>query len=336
MSTRLPSPAARSLAPWLISLAIHAALLMGGFFIVWSVAAPARDYAPASTVAFFDPAPAGDVATYEGPPESRLETLARVMEPAEQPEPKPAAAPTLTPVELEPLPTPDLSAFDPTARRDVQRERRFPRVRFFGLGSSDAQSIVYVVDASGSTVSTLPAIRRELMRSLSRLDPTQEVQVILFGGSAGDYRAAPHPLQPERDREVRLIRATSSNVASLMEWIGAVRSEGRCDPSQAMIKAVGLNPDAIFLLATDLSCLGDYAPPPEEILGMLEMLNPTDRDGDRRTTINTVQLGRATANTLLEDIAQIHGGPNAHVTLDERELELIDSTNVSPSGTNGR
>ena len=58
--------------------------------------------------------------------------------------------------------------------------RTGPRSSFFGAAGR-AHHVVYVIDRSGSMLDTLDQVKRELLRSISRLEDTQTFHVIFFG-----------------------------------------------------------------------------------------------------------------------------------------------------------
>ena len=57
-----------------------------------------------------------------------------------------------------------------------------PRSRFFGSGGN-AYHIVYVVDRSGSMAPTFDEVRIEMLKSISRLKPVQDFDIILFANN---------------------------------------------------------------------------------------------------------------------------------------------------------
>jgi uncharacterized protein with von Willebrand factor type A (vWA) domain len=54
-----------------------------------------------------------------------------------------------------------------------------PKSRFFGSGGN-AYHIVYIVDSSGSMLESFDLVRKEMLKSISRLSPAQTFHVIFF------------------------------------------------------------------------------------------------------------------------------------------------------------
>jgi hypothetical protein len=95
-----------------------------------------------------------------------------------------------------------------------------PSTSFAGLRASNAQSIVYVVDASGSLIGTLPVVRRELEQSLRRLDPSQRFSVVFF--QRNQALEAPVP-EGTKASSGGLRKATPAAVEHALAWAGAIR-----------------------------------------------------------------------------------------------------------------
>jgi len=99
--------------------------------------------------------------------------------------------------------------------------------------------VVYVIDRSGSMAfgERLPHARYELKRSIRALPDDGEFFVIFF-----DTSAFPMPAD-------RLMRATKSNTDRYAKWIDQQSPGGGTDPGDAMVKALELGPDTIFLMS---------------------------------------------------------------------------------------
>ena len=288
------------LTPWLVSIGAHGAVIAAATLIVWSSAAP--DYAPAPLVKFDDPglAPA---------PLDAPEPLDDAEEIVEQTLPEiPDIGVRDAPVRIDSgagdavlLPEiPEVAA--PEAPAPVQS-----RAEFAGLGASEARDIVYVVDASGSMITALPDVLTELRRSVSRLHPTQRFAVVLMqpDRASGDSVTVA-PLLPNMRKPI-VVDATSRTKRVLDEWLRTVRAGGPSNLLAGLQAALAMRPDAVFVLAriseADLvdADLGD-------LLGELERLNPADADGDRRTTIKTIQFLEIDPIQTLRRIGNAHGG----------------------------
>lgn len=312
---------------WAVSIALHAAVVVLAFFVVWTVTPGEEDVTPA-VASFDDPglAPMNELSEsqdlelatepvqlepepIEAEPEESLSELLRELDSAQRT------------VEIERTVTPE---------RTIRTERRrFPEVRFAGTGASNAEKIVYVVDASGSLRSTWPVLIEELERSINRLAPTQRFQVIFFLDSPKrplGYALAPSP--DGGDRAYRLIRATRENVKRVTEWFDSLAPRGRGDPLEAIEIAFTLEPDAVFLLARFTGIATD--PDKAALLAKLDRLNPrTGPSRNRRVAINGIQFLDRDPEGLLEAVTREHGGPvpgDAYKLLTREEINERRST----------
>ena len=117
-------------------------------------------------------------------------------------------------------------------------------VRFAGLGASNARSVIYVVDASGPMITSMPRVIEELRRSVEQLSPAQKFSVVLF-------RRTDAALGAEVFAPV-LMRATPSAKARLVEWLAQIKPAGASNPLAGLEAALALKPDAVFLLSRSI------------------------------------------------------------------------------------
>lgn len=321
--------------PWAVSLALHAALVIGGVFLVWSVSRPEKPASPPVETSFLNPAVAPD-SPRDAPESSELES----------PSPQDLERPQLEALQIE-VPRPEL--FEPvvpttdaepvTPQRDpgaveelqdTRMQRRYPEVRFAGLGAGNAQDVVYVIDASGPMVSSLPSVKAMLKRSMEQLSPTQRFQVVLF--KDGSFVSAPDPANPHLQQQWRLIRALRENREGVGEWVETVQASGKGNPAPALEHAVGLlqasETGAIFILSRASAGSGAWEQSREQILATLDRLNPRDqRTGRRRLAIHSVQFIDLDEAGVLEAIAREHGSPrgDSFTVISRQQLEeLLD------------
>jgi len=299
--------------PWFVSAMVHGAIIALGFFIVWS-ALPSTEAVPTAIVTTFDspsslafrPASTGPTTS---PPASSIASAPGAVPPTSF---VPSRAPSLA--EVAALPTP--SAADlalPTAGiapPTVANIAPPAEVRFFGVEATEVRDVVYVVDASGSMITTFPFVLDELERSARALDPLQRFQVIFFRGDAGKssgWLAAPHPSDPDRTREARFIRCTPDSIRSVLAWARTVRPSGRSNPMEALRIAINLEPDAIMMLSSSIAGTGQWEISADEVLSELDALNPVDRSTGRRPiAIMTVQMIENDPSGLLRAIGERH------------------------------
>lgn len=103
---------------------------------------------------------------------------------------------------------------------------------------------VYVVDFSGSIVTVVNDLKRELKRSIGRLRAGQAFNVILFYGEVrGAERYAVDPFAPE------LQPATDEMKRNLFEWLDRKSPQGGTLPVPAMRRALACKPEAVFFFS---------------------------------------------------------------------------------------
>lgn len=311
-------PRAPRALSWLVSLTVHGLVIALAFFVVWSVRPAPRERAP--VIASFElPAPAP--AVREPAPETRAAERVerRVLTP---PTPEPEPLPLLNEPDPRPAPRPEVSEREVRERLEAMMQRRVPDVEFVGLGASNARDVVYVVDASGSMIGKMPGVLAELRRSVEGLSSAQRFQVIFFGPSAGSnagFAAAKHPSDPEEGvRMIRLIRATRENIGQVLAWASSVFPSGRSNPVPALETALALKPDAVFVLSTAITGLGQWEPDREALLAQVDRLNPADpRNGRRPAVIKTIQFREQDPAGILRAIGLAHGGEDGYTFIQE-------------------
>ena len=301
--------AVQKILPWVISVAVHLAVIVLGFLVTWTVVMIQRDQEPALIVADFDALVYEPLARLRTEEPAETERLVQDRLPTEQledqldlieltPEPLSLAGPTPTP--------PDLARFS--------NETQQARATFVGLSSTNARRIVYVIDASGSMIRSLPIVLDELARSMDALSRQQEFGVIFFQQNRAVVVPPAGRLSPADEREK----------ARVLRWIDEqVIPAGRSNPLAALEAALALDPDVIFLLSENITGSGEFEINQTDLLQLLDTLNPRDpRHGRRPTQINCVQFLDPDPLGTLERIAELHGGPRAYKFLDRRELNL--------------
>lgn len=311
------------------SAAVHVGIIVAGFFIGWIVTQP-DPVRPEPIASFFDPA--------LGTPAS----ASLASEPPTADPPASGAPPAaVAPATLEPPPslsldlneplllTPSIEPVLPIASPSISTtqlamERRLPDIRFLGARSSNAESIVYVVDATGSMLTTMPIVKRELAASIDRLTPVQRFQVLFFQNDS--ITAAPHPDLDRGDRATQLMRATTANKREVAAWIDRVSAGGRSTPIQALRMALALQPDVIFLLSSGDNIAREPGEADREtlaILAELDALNPVDARTDRRRVpIKVLHFVSPDASGLLRAIADAHGGRDGYNYISREDLGL--------------
>ena len=298
--------AVKQVVPWVISVGVHAGLIALGFLITWSVVQLANDHEPLLVTAHFDALTYDIEDTIEPEP----------VEIAEVPETGRLPAPALDAVlaerraELDPMPPSlELERDAVPTRSDFSIVPRQDTVTFFGL-STDAESIVYVIDASGSMIPTFQIIIDKLARSLGELSTEQRYAVVFFQNALA-------LLGPPG----RLTDATPEAQRRTLQWIAEkVTPRGSSDPRNAIKKALGFGPKAIFLLSENITGFGEFELDRSDLLAFIDHLNPVGKP--RHTQINCIQFRDTDPIDMLQEIARIHGGPGGFQILRRTDLGL--------------
>lgn len=178
-------------------------------------------------------------------------------------------------------------------------------VRFAGLGASNARAVVYVVDASGPMVTSLPRVLEEVVRSADQLSPMQKFGVVLF-------RETEDGSGVEMFSPV-LVRATPTAKRRLAEWLGAVEPRGASNPLAGLEAALAMKPDAVFLLSRSIARSGGgvWNHGIDATLARLDELNPplpSSRGPVRRAVlIQTIQFLDDDPTGIMQAIGARHG-----------------------------
>jgi hypothetical protein len=186
-----------------------------------------------------------------------------------------------------------------------------PKAKFFGSGGN-ARKVVYLVDASGSLIDTLPFVIKELKRSISELSDAQSFSVIFFQDM--DVIEAPPAGQ--------LKKATTEKRQQIITWLdsGSVIPKGSSQPVEALKKALSYKPDLLFILSDNITGRGRYEVDQKNLLKAIQLAN---RGG---TKINTIQflypdrLSEIGMKGTLEQISDQSGG--VYKFLDGKELGI--------------
>lgn len=303
--------AVKRIVPWILSGAIHGVLAILGFLVTWTVVLLQSDEQPARIIADFN------AMTYQplvrmSQDDASLADL-RVQDRVEVADPVPQVDRVDDPVELDPLVLFSGATSESSFARFAPDPTR-TTATFVGLSSTNARRIVYVIDASGSMIRSLPIVLEELARSLDGLAPPQEFTVIFFSRNEAI-------IVPPVDR---LSRATEAEKIRVLSWIGRhVIPAGRSNPLNAIEKALGFRPDVIFLLSENITGSGEFEIDQRDLLALLDELNPVDPElGRRATQINCVQFLDPDPLDTLREIARRHGGEKGYKFLDREELGL--------------
>jgi len=301
----------KRIVPWITSVAFHASLVFLAFVFVFAVRMVRPDEDPLIVVADFDSLNYEPVALLNpNQAEESQETL-QDRTPAE------TLSQTLTDqlrdLEMDPIQflsdaasQSELAQFAPQAKQGT--------AKFAGLTGTNARRIAFVVDASGSMITTFWIVVEELQRSIEQLSPQQEFTIVFFQAN----RAVAVP------PEDRMIPATPDEKVRVFKWISdEVIPADRSNPIEAIRHAITLEPNVIFMLSENITGSGQFEIDQDDLLALLDELNPVDPEtGLRHTQIKCVQFLYPDPLGTLEKIAAEHGGENGYRFMSKQELGL--------------
>ena len=155
--------------------------------------------------------------------------------------------------------------------------------RFFDIEARGGK-FVYVVDRSGSMRGNrLQDTKAELIRSVQSLIQTMEFFIIFYDNS--------HEPMPASG----LVKASGPNKSRYLGWVEAMGCQSGTDPRQAMLMALSLEPDAIWLLSD-----GQFD---VQACDVIRAANP-----DARVPIHTIAFHSESGKDVLARIARENRG----------------------------
>ncbi|MDA1142521.1 MAG: VWA domain-containing protein [Planctomycetota bacterium] len=166
----------------------------------------------------------------------------------------------------------------------------FMNARAFG------SRFVYVIDKSGSmSGKRLEYAKNALLSSLSQYSGNTAFFIIFYDTEVHEMPAN------------ELLPATAENLDDCTKWIRGIKAGGKTNPSRAIIRALDLAPDAVFLLSDGL--FHDSFP------AMIQALNDTDHP----VVINTIAFMSDEGAEVLTKIAEQSGGQYVFVKRPEKK-----------------
>ena len=258
-----PFKVTRDLPPILVSFATHGILLI--LLALYTIAWPRTE---PQTEIVIDPVQNVELANFDFQP-AELETAEETVELETAAEPEieqtaePELVPDFNPASLE-VPIAPLANLDRVLGDGGDALRKIPNLKlnatsFFGT-KAKGKKFVFVVDNSNSmTGGRFETAVEELVRTVNGLSYDQKFYVMFFSDTAYDMY---HPQATKT-----LVPATDRNKQRLDAWLYTVELCLKTSGKKALQKAIGMKPDAIFVL------------------------------GDGAFTDNTTQLMRTPSNT---------------------------------------
>lgn len=196
-----------------------------------------------------------------------------------------------------------------------------PKSRFFGSGGN-AYHIVYVVDRSGSMAPTFDEVRIEMLKSISRLKPVQDFDIILFASN----RVIEGPRKG-------LAPADINNKLAATRFLKAVNASGQTTALPALKRAFTVlkyadkrRPGKLIYLLSDGDFEGVTGGSPyvtasgERLQGNDAVIHwLRDNNKDKSVYINTFLYRKEAprAVKVMKTVAQDNGGRFKYISPDE-------------------
>jgi hypothetical protein len=263
------------LLPWTISILFHAGLVLLASFIIWTTQAAEEEkkIIPSTQL--------GET------PNAQLETTSTETETQSskaQAESSESSA--------------DLQSTVDTSSSLIAANSASGSTSPFGSGAGESggtgfmgqkvggnvEKLVFLIDASGSLIDSLPYVIRELKTTIQELSPQQKFTVIFFRGeNLFDQPVLEVPV-PERG----LKEASSRTKELVNEWItlsnGNIVPGGEAPPIAAIRQALRYRPELLVLLSGDIIGTGIHQIDQKKLLEEIKQINTAN------TKINTIQF----------------------------------------------
>jgi len=130
------------------------------------------------------------------------------------------------------------------------------------------KKIIYIIDASGSLIDTLPYALGELQRVVNHLRPEQQFTVFFFQDGQV-LEVVPTGWKP----------ATDKNKAQAIAWCdpraGHVAPQGLTSPLPAIKAALRMNPEVLYVLSDNITGRGRYELAQKQLLAEIDKANQT-------------------------------------------------------------
>jgi len=144
-----------------------------------------------------------------------------------------------------------------------------PKGAVFGNGGN-AYRIVFICDGTGTMMTKLPLLMRELKSTISKLKPIQEYEVIFFFD--GEHFASIDP--------TKLLPATPPNNKKTFAFLDRFAVQGKTNPIPAIEQAFRYKPQLVYFLSDGAF---DDLVPYDQVVARFHELNP-----DKAARVNTI------------------------------------------------
>ena len=172
---------------------------------------------------------------------------------------------------------------------------------------------MFLVDASGSLVDSMPLVIEELKKTIDQLDGQQRFGVIFFQGDKA-IEVPPSGLKPAG------FEARQRAKAWINPSAGRIVPGGRCNPGEALRMAAAYRPDLIWIFADTIT--GDAAKQMDRqsLFALMQELDPS-----ATMQINATQFFYKDPENTLRELTQAHRG----------DYRFLSEQDLSPAGATG-
>ena len=304
--------AALATIPWVLSVLFHLALVIVALFVVWSAIVQQDEEKEIIPTIRLSETPGAPPTVQPTERETRTTTARRTVSqtPRENPTTSMTQAVAINTNLIGAMGSP--SGASAPVGTSVGTGANF-KASFFGTGGN-AKRIIFLIDASGSLIDTLPFVLVELKEKIQQLSDQQQYTILFFTGQ-GPLEVPPAGMK----------KGSADNKARTIEWISQagfnIPVGGRTDPIPALKKALAYRPEMIFLLSDNITGSGRYE------IDQSNLLNEIERANRDKTQINTIQflypdpLAAQGRQGTLEKIASQTGGQYKFVDAKELGIE---------------
>jgi len=262
------------LMPWGISFLLHLGLVLLAIFIVWSVQVAVPEEEVIIPNANLSATPGAPLTQRTTKKTKMTRSSRRSLTKSRSQSQSTLSTKANTQSTL--IGAAGASGAQASAFGDSVRDAGGFRASFFGTGGN-AKKIVYLIDASGSLIDTLPFVILELKRSIGQLVDKQSFTVIFF--QSGEPVEVPPP---------GLKDATQENKQKIFQWVdetsGMIIPMGKANPVTAIERSLRYRPHLLFILSDEITGSGQYEVDQRRLLTAVEEANQYD------TKINTIQF----------------------------------------------
>lgn len=302
-----------ALLPWGISVLFHVGLVLVAVFAIWTTVNQIDDQEVIVPMIRLSTTPGAPLQMRtEQRMSKRTPTSRRIIKPTRNSSQQATLSATVN-TETSLIGVAGVSSKATPFNSSVANAAEF-KTSFMGTGGN-ARRIVFLIDASGSLIDTLPFVIEELKKSIQQLNEKQMISVIFFRGDQV-IEVPPAGFKP----------ATLETKQRIVSWIDPrnhnIIPQGKSNPVPALERAMKYRPQLIFLLSDNITGEGAYAVDQRKLLTAINQANTTG------TKINTIQflypdpLARLGLPGTMELIAKNSGGVYKFLNQDELKIKI--------------